>query len=363
MPRQRPLPLVRIAMLVAVVAGGAVAMPAAATDPVVVKRGDTLSEIAMHHGMTVAQLVALNAIANPNRIYPGQLLRLAADPPAQPQPAAAPAPAPVIHVVRMGEHLTGIARRYSTTIAAIVAANNIAKQSFLRVGQRLTIPVSAASVQGASPTAVPAAAAGPVAARVHVVADGENLTGIAGRYGTTIAAIVAANNIAKPSFLRVGQRLTIPGGSAPVGVPGAASPVLPAAVAARAAIGAIIAAEAQAQGVPIAFAMAVAWQESGWQPSAVSGAGAVGVMQITPPTADWIAASLTGHAIRLRDAASNIHAGVALLRHYLDRYHGDKALVLAAYYQGQTATDKHGVYRMTRSYVSSILALESAFGN
>ena len=146
-------------------------------------------------------------------------------------------------------------------------------------------------------------------------------------------------------------------------MPGAASPVLPAAVAARAAIGAIIAAEAQAQGVPIAFALAVAWQESGWQPNAVSGAGAVGVMQITPPTADWIAASLTGHAIRLRDAASNIHAGVALLRHYLDRYHGDKALVLAAYYQGQTATDKHGVYRMTRSYVSSILALESAFRN
>lgn len=294
MPRQPALPLLRIAMLVAIVAGGALAVPAAATDPVVVKRGDTLSEIAARHGMTLAQLVALNAIANPNRIYPGQLLRLEADPPAVSQPPAAPAAAtPIVHIVKAGEHLTGIAKRY----------------------------------------------------------------------GTSIAAIVQANNIAKPSFLRVGQRLTIPGGTAPVAVPDSARQPLPAAVAARAAIGAIIAAEAQAQGVPVAFALAVAWQESGWQANAVSRAGAVGVMQITPPTADWIAASMTGHAIHLRDAASNIHAGVALLRHYLDRYHGDKTLVLAAYYQGQTAADRYGVFRMTRSYVSSVLGLESSFTN
>ncbi|MDQ2854296.1 MAG: LysM peptidoglycan-binding domain-containing protein [Chloroflexota bacterium] len=359
MPRQPALPLLRIAMLVAIVAGGAVAVPAAATDPVVVKRGDTLSEIAARHGMTLAQLIALNAIANPNRIYPGQRLRLEADPPAVSEPPAVPAAAtPIIHVVKAGEHLTGIAQRYGTTIAAIVQANNIAKPSFLRVGQRLTIPAAAAPAQGSSPAAP--AAATPI---IHVVKAGEHLTGIAQRYGTTIAAIVQANSIAKPSFLRVGQRLTIPGGTAPVAVPGAAQAPLPAAVAARAAIGAIIAAEAQAQGVPIAFALAVAWQESGWQADAVSRAGAVGVMQITPPTADWIAASLTGHAIHLHDAASNIHAGIALLRHYLDRYHGDKILVLAAYYQGQTAADRYGVFRITRSYVSSVLGLESSFSH
>ena len=355
MPRQPALPLLRIAMLVAIVAGGAVAVPAAATDPVVVKRGDTLSEIAARHGMTLAQLIALNAIANPNRIYPGQRLRLEADPPAVSQPAAA---TPIVHVVKAGEHLTGIAQRYGTTIAAIVQANNIAKPSFLRVGQRLTIPAAAAPAQGSSPAA--RAAAAPI---VHVVKAGEHLTGIAQHYGTTIAAIVQANNIAKPSFLRVGQRLTIPGATPPVAVPGTTQGPLPVAVAARAAIGAIIAAEAQAQGVPIAFALAVAWQESGWQANAVSGAGAVGVMQITPPTADWIAASMTGHAIHLHDAASNIHAGIALLRHYLDRYHGDKTLVLAAYYQGQTAADRYGVFRITRSYVSSVLGLESSFSH
>ena len=66
--------------------------------------------------------------------------------------------------------------------------------------------------------------------------------------------------------------------------------------------------------------------------------------------------------IKLRDARSNVEAGVALLRHYLDRYHGDRRLTLAAYYQGQTAADRYGVYRMTRPYVASILVLEKLLG-
>jgi soluble lytic murein transglycosylase-like protein len=134
-------------------------------------------------------------------------------------------------------------------------------------------------------------------------------------------------------------------------------------VAARGAIGAIVRSEATARGVPVAFALAVAWQESGWQPGVVSRAGAVGVMQLTPPTADWVASTMLGHRIDLYDAHSNIRAGVTLLRHYLDRYHGDRALVLAAYYQGQTAADRHGVYQVTRPYIASISALEKFFAS
>jgi soluble lytic murein transglycosylase-like protein len=95
----------------------------------------------------------------------------------------------------------------------------------------------------------------------------------------------------------------------------------------------------------------------------VSSAGAVGVMQLTPPTADWVASTMLGHRVDLYAADSNIRAGVTLLRHYLDRYHGDRALVLAAYYQGQTAADRHGVYQVTRSYIASISTLEKFFAN
>jgi LysM repeat protein len=291
MSHRTHLPLVPIAVLVALIAGGAVAVPAAATDRVVVVQpGDTLSEIALKHGISVAQLRALNGIADPNRIYAGQRLQL-----------------------------TGVAG--SATLAPTPERTDV----------------------------------------VYVVARGETLTGIARRHGSSIAAIVAANGIANPSFLRVGQRLTIPGAaSTPSGTMPASISFL---MAARQEVGTLIRAEAKAQGVPVAFALAVGWQESGWRANVVSRAGAVGVMQLTPATAEWVASTMLGHGIDLRDARSNVQAGVALLRHYLDRYHGDRTLALAAYYQGQTAADRHGVYRVTRPYVASILALEKLLGS
>lgn len=357
MHRHGPLSIARLAALVALLAVGAVVVPAAATDHVVVVRqGDTLSEIALRHGVTVAQLMALNALSDPNRIYPGQRLQLAADSPTQPTPAAVATP--IVHLVRAGEHLTGIAHRYGTTIAAIVQANGIKNPSYLRVGQRLVIPGPGGSASAVSPAPVAAVVAAPT---IHVVAAGETLTSIAHRYGTSIAAIAQANGIKDASYLHVGQRLTIPATSAAV-IPGARMPSgMASLVKARAPIGQLVAAEAEAQGVPVAFALAVAWQESGWQAGVVSWAGAVGVMQLTKPTADWVARSMLHESIKLTDPRSNVRAGVRLLKHYLDRYHGDKALVLAAYYQGQTAADRHGVYRMTRSYVASILALERYF--
>ncbi len=293
MSHRTRMPLVRIAALVAVIAGGAITVPAAATDRVVVVQpGDTLSEIALKHGVTVAQLRALNGIANRNRIYAGQRLRL--------------------------------------------------------TGSAPTAPVG------------PAAKAEEV---VHVVVRGENLTGIAHRYGSTIKALAKANGIVNPSFLRVGQRLTIPGRGTAASVRGEMPAAMASLVTKRNQIGDIIRAEARAQGVPVALALAVAWQESGWRANVVSQAGAVGVMQLTPATADWVAATMLGHRVHVYDARSNVQAGVVLLRHYLDRYHGDRTLALAAYYQGQTAADRHGVYPVTRPYVASILALEKLFGS
>jgi LysM repeat protein len=291
----RTLPPLRIAALIAVLAGSAIAVPAAATDRVVIVRaGDTLSQIALAHGLTVEQLRALNGISDPNRIYVGQRLRLSGAP-ATKAPAAKPRPKDVVHVVAWGETLTSIAHHYGSTIAAIAAANGIADPSYLRVGQRLTIP-------GAAPVAM--------------------VTGAARVMPARMASLVAA----------------------------------------RDGIGRLIRAEAKSAGVPVSLALAVAWQESGWRARVVSPAGAAGVMQLTPATADWVASTMLGRPVNLYDARSNVRAGIALLRHYLRRYHGDRSLVLAAYYQGQTAADLHGVYAVTRPYIAAIRALEKLFG-
>jgi soluble lytic murein transglycosylase-like protein len=123
----------------------------------------------------------------------------------------------------------------------------------------------------------------------------------------------------------------------------------------------IIVHEADSYGVPRALALAVAWQESGWQQDVVSHAGAVGVMQLMPATAAWIGESMLGRPVRIRDTRSNIVAGVRLLRHYMDRYGGNRDYVLAAYYQGQRAVDRHGIYPVSRPYVASVRSLERLF--
>ena len=61
---------------------------------------------------------------------------------AQPSHAGPPALNPVVHIVRWGENLTGIASRYGTTIQVIAQANQIGNVNRIYAGQRLVIPVA-----------------------------------------------------------------------------------------------------------------------------------------------------------------------------------------------------------------------------
>ena len=349
------------------------AAPVAAADPsITVKAGDTLSQIALDHGTTVERLAQANALANPNRIFPGQQLVLVADvgqPPAADAPQAPAAPTPVIHVVASGEHLTGIAARYATTVAAIAFANGLSNPSLILPGQRLVVGVAAAPAAPVAqvPSAAPAAA--PSVTVVHTVAAGETLTAIAQRYATTVTAIATANGLTNPSFIRTGTQLRIPqqGAVAPPAASGGTYVAMPAAlrdlVAQRSAVGDAVRAEAEAIGLPPALAMAVAWQESGWQPGLTSGAGAIGVMQLLPSTGDWVAASMLGSPVNVWDQGSNIRAGVRLLKHYHDRYGGDRARILAAYYQGQHALETQGIYAVSWPYINAVTSLEAMFAS
>jgi LysM repeat protein len=283
-------------LLAALVAGPILATVALAADPtVVVQAGDTLTRLAKRHGISIATLVDLNDLVDPNRIFAGQRLRIAGEPSAT--PAAAPA-------------------------------------------------------------------AKPAAVRVHTVEQGQNLTVIARSYGVTVAAIAQANGIANPSRIYAGQRLTIPG-SAVAAAP-TASTAMPASmatlVAKRDAVRRVIVEEATRYHVPPALALAVAWQESGWRQEVVSHAGAVGVMQLMPATADWVGDAMLGTRVEADDMRHNVRAGVRLLAHYLVRYKGDRDRVLAAYYQGQWAVDHHGIYPVSRPYIASINVLMRIFG-
>jgi LysM repeat protein len=122
-----------------------------------------------------------------------------------------PTPTQIIHIVQAGETLSEIARTYDTTADAIAQANGLSDANALREGQELLIPPPAppAPTGEASPAAVPTQSS-TVGQRIHVVQEGETVSGIARKYGVTAADIIQANGLDDPNAISVGQALVIP---------------------------------------------------------------------------------------------------------------------------------------------------------
>ena len=108
------------------------------------------------------------------------------------------------------------------------------------------------------------------------------------------------------------------------------------------------------------FVLAVSYWESGWNQSALSRTGAIGLMQVEPYTAAWAGPALLHRGVNLRNPIDNAELGAALLSSYLDQLH-DPRLVLAAYYQGLAGVRRYGIYPSSRTYVDGIWKLRNQF--
>lgn len=112
-----------------------------------------------------------------------------------------------------------------------------------------------------------------------------------------------------------------------------------------------LASAAAEYGISVELLQALIWSESGFDPAAVSPAGAVGLTQLMPRTARELGADP-------RDPEQNIRAGAAYLRRQLDRFDGDLEQALAAYNAGPAQVERYrGVppFRETRAYVAANL--------
>lgn len=171
---------------------------AAASADYEVQAGDTLNQIAAELGVSKAELIATNGIADPDLIRVGQVLVVPG------QTATAPA---TTHVVSAGETLAGIAGVYGTSVDSLVSANDLANPNLIRIGQQIVISPGPGPATGTPATGAPAAGA------THTVGAGETLASIAARHGTTVEAIAAANGITDTSVIYVGTILQLTGGA------------------------------------------------------------------------------------------------------------------------------------------------------
>jgi LysM repeat protein len=186
---------------------------------------------------------------------------------------------------------------------------------------------------------------------VHVVRSGESLTQLARRYHTSVAKLAHLNHLDPARYLLIGTKLRIPV-SRHVSVTRVA--YRPSSVAS---VRALIDHWALHYGVSVHLVRALAWMESGYNNALVSSVGARGIMQLLPTTFRYVETSLIGHRVR-HNADGNVRAGVAYLAHLLHAFHGDKRLALAGWYQGERAVRKHGLYRVSKTFVTDVLALE-----
>jgi LysM repeat protein len=110
--------------------------PARTDSTYVVQRGDTLSAIALRYGVSTWAIVQANGLSNANVIYAGQRLAIPG------VGGSLPAPAPAMgdtYVVRPGDNLSRIARRFGTTAAELARLNGIANPSLIYAGQVLRL--------------------------------------------------------------------------------------------------------------------------------------------------------------------------------------------------------------------------------
>lgn len=162
--------------------------PSASTVEYTVKSGDTLWGIAEMYRTSVSAIVSENGIANPNLIYPGEVLRitLADNVPSSEMNNT--------YLVRRGDTLWGIAQMYRTSVARLAAMNNISDPNLIYPGEILQVSSSGST--------------GDVG-RTYVVRYGDTLSGIARRYGTTVSQLAAANGIENPNLIYAGEVLTV----------------------------------------------------------------------------------------------------------------------------------------------------------
>lgn len=116
------------------------------------------------------------------------------------------------HLVKKGETLYGIAKKYQITISELKAANNLSDKDVLKAGQKLVIPSAdienAATLSSSSNSSSTSVSSSKT--ETYVVQKGDTLYGIAKKYDIKVSELYALNGMSQKDVLKVGQKLKVP---------------------------------------------------------------------------------------------------------------------------------------------------------
>ncbi|MEY3544094.1 MAG: hypothetical protein RLZZ247_251 [Cyanobacteriota bacterium] len=186
-----------------------------------VKPGETLSEIAERYGTSVQRLMQLNGLRSPQDLWAGSRIQVPGAAPARPSGGGSGTRTTTVnanYTVKPGETLSEIAERYGTSVQRLMELNNLRGPQDLWAGSRIQVPVTRTTAAAAPKPAVNKNAT------QHKVQSGETLSVIADRYGVSMQNLVALNGISDPNQVEVGRTLKLRGTPKPAAKPAAAKP-------------------------------------------------------------------------------------------------------------------------------------------
>ncbi len=187
---------------------------------VVVKQGETLSDIAARYGVSVERLLQLNGIKDPKGLQVGTKLTVPGAPSNPSRGGSSGSSSQGSggqggsgrgnYTVKSGETISEIADRYGISSERLLALNGIRDPKGLQVGSRITVPTA-----GTAKPSKPASAGGSSSPASrgpanYTVKSGETISEIADRYGISSERLLALNGIRDPKGLQVGSRITVP---------------------------------------------------------------------------------------------------------------------------------------------------------
>jgi LysM repeat protein len=264
-----------------------------------------------------------------------------------------------LYRIHSGDTLTSIAHRYHTTVARLIQLNHLpGNGNLIYAGQSLRVPAQPAAK---------ARSAWRTVTSTYVVRPGDSLYEIAARQHVSPKAIARRNHLPRSLMVVIGQRLAIPHRvhvvttTAPTSNVGRPHLFTGRWVPAPSQVASTIRATAHRWGVDPRLALAIGWQESGFNQRWVSATGAVGAMQVEPYTAAYLSTYVVHRHLDMYDAGDNATAGVALLAVLLRETHGNAAKAVAGYYQGLASVQSRGMFSDTKAYVRNVLALRNRF--